>query len=57
MHVAEDRNLRDAAGNERSTLGLPTSDEYSVRGGRRSDFQHGNVTWLAATNKAVPTVG
>ena len=51
------RNLWNAAGNASSTLGLPISDEYSVRGGRRSDFQHGNVTWLAATNRAVPTIG
>jgi GH25 family lysozyme M1 (1,4-beta-N-acetylmuramidase) len=49
------RNLWNALGNAKSTLGLPTSDEYSVYGGRRSDFQNGNVTWLAATKRAVPT--
>jgi GH25 family lysozyme M1 (1,4-beta-N-acetylmuramidase) len=51
------RNLWNSMGNAKSTLGLPTSDEYSVRGGRRSDFQNGNVTWLATTKQAVPTVG
>ncbi|WP_235883252.1 N-acetylmuramoyl-L-alanine amidase [Saccharopolyspora elongata] len=34
---------------ERSYLGYPTSDEYAVPGGRRSDFQHGYVVWDAAT--------
>jgi len=29
-------------------LGFPTSDEYAVTGGRRSDFQHGSVTWTPA---------
>ncbi len=30
---------------ERSSLGYPTSDEYAVPGGRRSDFQHGSLTY------------
>ena len=30
---------------ERSLLGYPTSDEYDVAGGRRSDFEHGSLTW------------
>ena len=30
---------------ERGRLGYPTSDEYAVTGGRRSDFRHGFVTW------------
>jgi hypothetical protein len=30
---------------ERSPLGYPTSDEYSVPGGRRSDFEHGSLVW------------
>ncbi len=34
---------------EGSYLGYPTSDEYSVPGGRRSDFQGGYITWSAAT--------
>ena len=32
-------------------LGLPTSDEYSISGGRRSDFQHGYITWNSSTKK------
>ena len=36
-------------GFERSALGYPTSDEYAVAGGRRSDFQHGSLLWNAAT--------
>lgn len=34
---------------ERSALGYPLTDEYAVTGGRRNDFQHGSITWLAAT--------
>lgn len=32
---------------ELGRLGYPTTDEYSVNGGRRSDFQHGSITWTA----------
>jgi beta-N-acetylhexosaminidase len=35
---------------ERSALGYPTSGEYDVTGGRRSDFQHGSIVWNRATN-------
>ena len=34
---------------ERSRLGYPTSDEVAVPGGRRNTFQHGSITWVAAT--------
>ncbi|MCW2713141.1 MAG: hypothetical protein JWN88_188 [Frankiales bacterium] len=34
---------------ERGALGYPTSDEYSVPGGRRSDFQKGSITWDASS--------
>ena len=34
-----------ALGWERSYLGYPTSGEYGVPGGRRSDFQHGYIRW------------
>jgi uncharacterized protein with LGFP repeats len=34
---------------ERGRLGYPTSNEYSVPGGRRSDFQFGSIVWDAAT--------
>jgi len=30
---------------ERSSLGYPVSDEYAVPGGRRSNFQHGSITY------------
>ncbi|HWC81151.1 MAG TPA: choice-of-anchor D domain-containing protein [Pseudonocardiaceae bacterium] len=33
---------------ERSPLGYPTSDEYSVTGGRRNNFQHGTITFVSA---------
>jgi glucose/arabinose dehydrogenase len=36
---------------ERSYLGYPTSNEYSVPNGRRSDFQHGYIVWDARTGK------
>ena len=38
-----------------SRLGFPVSDEYSVPGGRRSDFQHGFITWSAATRTTTVT--
>ena len=34
---------------ETSWLGYPTSDEYAVAGGRRSDFQGGYIVWTPAT--------
>ncbi|GAB3357022.1 PQQ-dependent sugar dehydrogenase [Modestobacter lapidis] len=40
---------------ERSYLGYPTSDEYDVPGGRRSDFERGQITWDAATGQVVDT--
>lgn len=33
---------------ERSYLGYPTSDEFDIAGGRRSNFEHGFVTWNAS---------
>jgi GH25 family lysozyme M1 (1,4-beta-N-acetylmuramidase) len=39
-----------ALGADAGRLGFPTADEYSVPGGRRSSFQHGTITWMAATN-------
>jgi hypothetical protein len=35
---------------EAGELGYPTSDEQAVTGGRRSEFQHGAITWTAQTN-------
>jgi GH25 family lysozyme M1 (1,4-beta-N-acetylmuramidase) len=40
-----------ADGGSASWLGLPTSDEYSVPGGRASAFQHGKLTWSSTTNQ------
>ncbi len=40
--------IRDAWGRvgwENGRLGYPTSDEYDVPGGKRSDFQGGAITW------------
>ena len=34
---------------ERSCLGYPVSDEFAISGGRRSNFQHGFITWNAST--------
>lgn len=34
---------------EVGVLGYPTSDEYAVPTGRRSDFQRGSITWNATT--------
>lgn len=41
----------DELGGPGSELGLPTSDEYAVPGGRRSDLQHGSLVWDAGTNQ------
>lgn len=40
---------------ERDWLGFPTSDEYSVSAGRRSDFQGGSIVW-DASNGAISFV-
>jgi uncharacterized protein with LGFP repeats len=37
---------------EAGALGYPTSDEHDVTGGRRSDFEHGSITWSSQTNTA-----
>ncbi|MGH3715111.1 MAG: PQQ-dependent sugar dehydrogenase [Micromonosporaceae bacterium] len=36
---------------ERSYLGYPTSDEYAVSGGARSNFQHGYIVWSRSTGQ------
>jgi len=35
---------------EAGPLGYPTSDEYAVSEGRRSDFEHGSLIWNSGTN-------
>ncbi|MFI1585294.1 FG-GAP-like repeat-containing protein [Embleya sp. NPDC020630] len=42
-----------ALGWEQGYLGFPTSDEYDVAGGRRSDFQGGYVRWNSVTGATV----
>ena len=42
---------------EAGALGYPVSDEYDAPGGKRSDFQHGSITWSAATNEARASTG
>jgi uncharacterized protein with LGFP repeats len=39
----------DGLGAEFSRLGLPTSAEYAIPGGVRQDFEHGQISWNAAT--------
>ncbi|HEX2131192.1 MAG TPA: PQQ-dependent sugar dehydrogenase [Actinophytocola sp.] len=41
----------NALGRERSYLGFPTSGEFGIPGGRRSNFQHGYITYDAATGR------
>lgn len=43
------RGRWSAMGRENSWLGFPTSSEYAVPGGRRSDFEGGSILWDAAT--------
>lgn len=38
-----------------SRLGLPTTDEYAVTDGRRSDFQHGRIRWNSVTRATTVT--
>lgn len=51
--------IRDAwrdAGWEAGSLGYPISDEHDVPEGRQSDFEHGSITWHAATNTTTTSV-
>ena len=41
----------DAAGGPAGRLGLPTSGEYAIPGGRASNFEHGALSWDAATGQ------
>ena len=42
-----------ALGSETSYLGYPTSDEFAVPGGRRSNFQKGYITYNLTTRQVV----
>lgn len=44
-----------ALGAERSSIGYPTSDEYPVAGGRRTDFDRGAIVWTARTGTTAAT--
>src|SRR5690606_15411041 len=44
-------------GGSASSLGLPTSDEYSVKGGRASNFEGGRIIWSSAHGAVVVTGG
>ena len=39
------RDTWAALGWEHGALGLPTSDEFAITGGRQSDFQGGYISW------------
>jgi len=45
-----------ALGWEHGVLGYPISDEYTIPGGRRRDFQHGSIDWASATNTTTVTL-
>ncbi len=45
------RDLWASLGWENSHLGFPTSDEYSVPGGRQSNFEGGSIFWDAHTGQ------
>ncbi|WP_432502350.1 family 43 glycosylhydrolase [Kineococcus arenarius] len=47
------RDAWAAQGWETGRLGYPTSDEYDVAGGKRSDFQGGSITWTPARGAVV----
>jgi uncharacterized protein with LGFP repeats len=50
------RSVWASLGWELGRLGYPTSDEYAPSGNlRRSDFQHGSITWNLANGQAVVT--
>ena len=42
-----------SVGADHSALGLPTSDEVAVPGGRRSTFEHGSITWTPSGGATV----
>jgi glucose/arabinose dehydrogenase len=42
-----------ALGYQASYLGYPTSGEFDIPGGRRSNFQHGFITWNATTGQTI----
>ncbi len=52
------RGKWDSLGAESSKLGFPTSDEYDIPGGRRSNFQNGwYITWDQITGETKVQLG
>jgi hypothetical protein len=51
------RDRWEATGWERGPLGYPTSGEYAIPGGRRSDFQRGWITFDAVTKQTQVHLG
>jgi len=41
---------------EAGPLGYPVSGEYAVGGGRRSEFEHGMLTWITASDSVTAVV-
>ncbi|MDQ6650395.1 MAG: SpoIID/LytB domain-containing protein [Actinomycetota bacterium] len=50
------RGSWSASGAQAGPMGYPVSDEYAVPGGARSDFEHGWVSWDAATGVTTRTL-
>jgi len=44
-----------AGGGHTSSLGMPTSGEYAVAGGRRTDFEHGSLVFSAVSGAVART--
>ena len=44
-------------GGPEGVLGFPTSDEYDIQGGRRSDFERGSITWERETHETEVVLG
>lgn len=42
-----------ATGREGGTCGYPTTDEFAVTGGRRSNFQFGTISWITGARAAI----
>lgn len=42
-----------ALGREGGACGYPTTDEFAVTGGRRSNFQFGTISWITGARAAV----
>jgi hypothetical protein len=50
-------NTWASMGWEAGPVGYPTSDEYAIPGGRRSNFVAGRIAWTAATGATSVTLG